>query len=123
MEDHAEDVDVGVLDRLRGEDVVCLEGDPGGEGGGEESVEAGAELGEVLDDAGDVGVFGGDFDREVAYGAAKLRIGKSAMDSAYCDTSERKCSSFLRKAEILTSTTVAVPNSDQFSPRWTCPTW
>ena len=66
VEDEAEEVDVCALDGLSGEDVVGLEGDAGGEGGGAVGVELGLEAGEVLYDAADVRVLAGDLEGEMA---------------------------------------------------------
>lgn len=73
MEDEAEGIDVGALHRLRGEDVVSLKGDAGGKLRGNNGVELGFEARKVLDDAFEVGVLGGEFDGEMADGAAELQ--------------------------------------------------
>ncbi len=50
MEDPAEEVDVSAVDGLRGQEVVGLEGDALGEGGGDFGGAVGGDLRQVLDD-------------------------------------------------------------------------
>jgi hypothetical protein len=50
VEDPAEEVDVSAVDGLRGQEVVGLEGDALGEGGGDFGGAVGGDLRQVLDD-------------------------------------------------------------------------
>ena len=79
MDDHAQEEDIDVFQRLGGEEVVVLEGEAGGDGGGQGGqVWAGAFDGvpEVLDDEGEVGEGSGEGDAGVAIGAAELERNK-----------------------------------------------